>query len=97
MATTGGVLLALDPIFGILVSLLWILCMVTIRYFIPSTVLVLCFIPVMMWMSSWRLEYIVFGILNALLGIYAHRADLRRFFAGEELTIRESLAKRRKK
>ncbi|MDD5382729.1 MAG: glycerol-3-phosphate 1-O-acyltransferase PlsY [Candidatus Margulisbacteria bacterium] len=97
IAATGGVLLALDPIFGIITLLLWILTMFLFRYFIPSTILVLCFVPVMMWMASWRGEYITFGILSALLAIYAHRQDLKRYFAGDELTIQESLAKYRKK
>jgi len=93
VATTGGVLMALDPVFTILIILLWVLCMLVLRYFIPSTILVLCFAPVMMWMVTWRGEYIVFGVFNALLGIYAHWADLKRFFAGSEFTIQESVAK----
>lgn len=97
VATFGGTLIALDPIFTVLVVLLWIFAMLVLRYFIPSTVLVLCFVPVLMWMGSWRNEYIIFGLLNAVLGIYAHRANLRLFFAGEELTISESLAKHFKK
>ncbi|MFA6431122.1 MAG: glycerol-3-phosphate 1-O-acyltransferase PlsY [Candidatus Margulisiibacteriota bacterium] len=93
VATTGGVLLALDPIFTIMIVLFWILCMMLIRYFIPSTVLVLCLLPLIIWMSSWGWPYILMGIGFALLGLYAHRDDIRRFFAGEELTISQSLAK----
>jgi acyl phosphate:glycerol-3-phosphate acyltransferase len=93
VAVTGGVLMALDPIFGTLVLLFWFFVMLIFRYFIPSTVLVLCLIPVLMWMGSWRVEYIIFGVLNAALGIYAHRVNLRLFFAGKELTISETLAK----
>jgi len=97
VAVTGGVLIALDPIFTVLVVLLWILSMMVLRVFISSTVLILCLLPGLMWLGSWRLEYIIFGLLNALLGIYAHRNDLKRFFAGEELTISESMAKHLKK
>jgi len=95
VAATGGVLFALDPVFAILVIFLWILCMVVIRYFIPSTILVLCFLPVMMWMASWRAEYVFFGAANALLAVYTHRNDLKRYFAGQELTIQESLKRYR--
>jgi hypothetical protein len=42
-------------------------------------------------------EYIIFGVLNAGLSVYAHRKDLQRFFRGEELTIGESIAKYLKK
>ncbi|MDD5593467.1 MAG: glycerol-3-phosphate 1-O-acyltransferase PlsY [Candidatus Margulisbacteria bacterium] len=98
VATAGGVLMALDPIFGTLTLLLWIFTMIVLRYFIPSTVLVLCFVPVFMWLGSWPKEYILyFGVLNAMLAVYAHRANLQLFFAGQELTISESLAKHFKK
>lgn len=93
MATTGGVLLALNPVFAVLVLLLWILTMIVLRYFIPGTILVLAFLPIMMWMTSWRGEYIFFALGAFLLAVYTHQADLRRFFAGEELTIQESVAK----
>lgn len=98
VATAGGVLLGLDPVFAILVMLLWFLIMLIWRYFIPSTVLALCLVPALMWMGFWRPAYIFwFGVLNALLAIWAHRANLKLFFAGQELTIQESMAKHLKK
>jgi len=97
VATTGGVLFALDPIFTLIIILFWVLSMLLIRRFIPGTVLTMVFIPVIMWMASWKKEYVLFGAANAALGIYSHRFDLRRFFAGEELAISESLAKYRGK
>jgi acyl phosphate:glycerol-3-phosphate acyltransferase len=97
VATFGGTLIALDPVFTVLVVLLWIFAMLVLRYFIPSTVLIICFVPVLMWMGSWRTEYIIFGILNAALGTYAHRVNLMAFFAGNELTIQESMTKHLKK
>ena len=97
VATFGGTLIALDPVLTVLVVLFWIFVMLVTRYFIPSTVLVLCFVPVMMWMGSWRPEYILYGVLNAALGVYSHRKNLATFFAGQELTISETLAKHFKK
>jgi len=97
VATFGGTLIALDPFFTVLVVLLWIFVMLVTRYFIPSTILVICFVPVLMWMGSWRGEYIIFGVINAALGIWAHRANLLLFFSGRELTIQETLAKHFKK
>jgi glycerol-3-phosphate acyltransferase PlsY len=97
VATFGGTLIGLDPIFTALVVLLWIFTMLVLRYFIPSTILVICFVPILMWMGSWRSEYIVFAVLNAALVIYAHRANLQLFFAGQELPIPEMLVKHLKK
>jgi len=93
VATTGGILFALDPIFTILVILFWILSMLLVRHFIPGTALTFIMIPVLMWMVSWRPEYIAFGVVNAALGLYSHRASLERFYQGTEPTIQESIAK----
>jgi glycerol-3-phosphate acyltransferase PlsY len=97
IATTGGVLIGLQPIFAFLVLLLWFLIMLVLRYFIPSTILVLCLVPFMMWMGSFRLEYIGFAVGALFLALYAHRNDIKRFLAGEELSISDSLAKYLKK
>lgn len=93
VATTGGILMALDPIFMLVVVLFWILSMLMIRYFIPGTALTFILIPVIMWMACWRYEYLVFGVGNAVLGLYAHRESLQRFYNGKEPTIQESIDK----
>ena len=97
VATTGGVLLALGPLFATLVLLLWIIMMIVIRYFIPSTILTLTLLPLLMWLSSWPGEFILFAFAAALLAVYTHWEDLARFFAGNELTIQEATAKHLKK
>jgi len=93
VATTGGVLIALDPLFGGIIILLWILCMLMLRRFIPGTLLTFILVPLVMWMGSMRTPFILWGIVNAALALYVHRQDLERFLAGNELTIQESLAK----
>ena len=97
IATTGGVLMALSPLFTLIVILFWIIAMVVVRYFIPSTILVLTFLPLMMWLSSWGFEYVFFACGAWLLAVYVHRADMERFFAGNEITIPENIAKFLKK
>lgn len=97
VATTGGILLALDPFFALVIICFWLFSFLIVRYFIPATILILCLLPLIMWFGSWRWEYIVFGFGAALLAIYAHRFDLRRYFDGKEPTIGEALNKLRKK
>jgi len=97
VATTGGILLALDPIFTLITLCLWVLTMLVVRYFIPSTMIIFCFLPVLMWIGSWHGEYILFALINALLGLYAHRENLGAFFAGQELTIAEAIDKLKNK
>ena len=49
--------------------------------------------------QNWNghLAIIVSFIIAFLLAVYAHRRDLQRFFSGNELTIREAMAKHGKK
>ncbi|MFA4844345.1 MAG: glycerol-3-phosphate 1-O-acyltransferase PlsY [Candidatus Margulisiibacteriota bacterium] len=97
VATTGGTFLAIDPVFGLLMILIWALCLAVFRYFIPSTMVALAFAPVLMWMGSMSWSYILYGVALFFLAAYAHRGDLKRFAAGQELTIAESMAKYLKK
>jgi len=97
IATFGGALIAMDPLFALLVVLLWILAMVITRYFIPSTILILFLIPFLMWLGSWRIEYIFYALGALGLGLYTHRRDIKRFLDKKELTIQESMAKHLKK
>jgi len=97
IATTGGALLGIDLIFGLLAMLMWFLCMAVVRYFIPGTILALGLIPIIMLIFSWPAEYVMFGLAAFFLAIYAHRFDLQKFFNGQELTIQESVAKFLKK
>jgi len=91
VATTGGVLLALDPIFAIIVLLIWILLIVVTRYFIPSTLIIFGCVPVMLWVLGKRAEYVIFALLAFVLALYTHRADIKRLFAGKELNTQEAM------
>ncbi|MFA5113497.1 MAG: glycerol-3-phosphate 1-O-acyltransferase PlsY [Candidatus Margulisiibacteriota bacterium] len=93
VATTGGILIGLDPFFAGIIILLWVFCMLILQRFIPGSLLTFLLLPLIMWMGFWRFPYIVWAIVNAVLVFYVHRQDIKRFLAGNELTIQESLAK----
>ena len=95
VATTGGVLLAINPIFAFIILLLWLLTMAVLRYFIPSTLLIFALLPFIMWLGSFQREYIFFSIAAMLLAFYAHRNDIKRLLSGRELKIKDSLEKYR--
>ncbi|MBU0630853.1 MAG: glycerol-3-phosphate 1-O-acyltransferase PlsY [Candidatus Margulisbacteria bacterium] len=97
VATTGGILLALDPLLTLVVVFFWLFSFLVVRYFIPATVLVICLLPAIFWLGSWGIEYIVFAIGAAGLALYAHRFDLQRYFSGKETTISEALKNLRNK
>ncbi len=91
VATTGGVLLAFDPIFGIIVLLLWVLLILVTRYFIPSTLIMFILLPCMMWVLGKRTEYIVFAAAALALALYTHREDIKRIISGKELKTSEAV------
>ncbi|MBN2057751.1 MAG: glycerol-3-phosphate 1-O-acyltransferase PlsY [Candidatus Saganbacteria bacterium] len=97
VATTGGALLLIDPLFAIAVLLLWILLILVSRYFIPSTIIILGLVPLMMWILGMRPEFIVFGLAAFLLALYAHRRDIQRIVAGREIDTSDSIKKYLKK
>jgi len=97
IATTAGVLLALDPILTLIVFLIWVLLIVVTRFFIPSTLIILGSLPIMLWVIGKRFEYIIFALLAFLLALYTHREDLKRFFSGQEFNTSEALSRYFKK
>ena len=91
VATTGGALIAFDPIFAFIVFLLWILVIIVSRYFIPSTLIIAASLPLMMWVLGKRIEFVVFGILAFVLILYTHREDIKRLISGKELRTSEAV------
>ena len=90
---TGGILLALDPFLTLVVVLFWLFSFLVVRYFIPATVLIICLLPVLLWLGSWGIEYITFAAVGAVLAVYVHRFDLQWYFSGKDTTIGEALRK----
>jgi glycerol-3-phosphate acyltransferase PlsY len=93
IATTGGIYLAIDPIFAIILLLIWILIILVTRYFILSTIVALAGVPVMYFVLGKRIEYITFAVLALLLALYTHRNDIIRFVTGKELRTSQSVKK----
>jgi glycerol-3-phosphate acyltransferase PlsY len=97
IATTGGTVFAIDPIFTLFALLIYVLLVIVTRYFILSTLIVLGSVPVMMWVLGWRVEYIIYMIAAFLLALYTHRGDIQRLLVGQEKTIQETFQTYRKK
>ena len=90
VATTGGTVFAIDPIFTMFALLIYALLAVVTRYFILSTLIVLGCVPIMMLIFGWRVEYVIYMILAFALALFTHREDLKRLLAGQEKTIPEA-------
>jgi glycerol-3-phosphate acyltransferase PlsY len=93
IATTGGVFLAIDPVFSVFLLLIWILIILATRYFILSTMIAIAGVPVMYFVLGKRTEYITFAVLALLLALYTHRDDIIRFVTGKELKTSQAMKK----
>jgi len=93
IATTGGVFIAIDPVFAMILLLIWILIILVTRYFILSTLIALGGVPIMFFVLGKRIEYIAFAGLALALALYTHRDDIIRFVTGKELRTSQAVKK----
>jgi glycerol-3-phosphate acyltransferase PlsY len=93
ISTSGGVMFVIDPVLTIICLLLYLLFLLTTRYVIMSTLMVMALLPVMLWLVSYGFNFVLFGAALAALAWYAHREDVGRFLAGEELRLDEAWGK----
>lgn len=91
VATTGGVLLAIDPIFTVIIMLFWALLILITRYFIPSTIIIMGIVPILLFVFGKRFEFVFFAALAFVLALYTHREDIKRLIAGQELKTSEAV------
>jgi acyl phosphate:glycerol-3-phosphate acyltransferase len=91
IATTGGILLAIDPFLTIIITLTWILMIIVTKYFIPSTLVMLGLIPFILFLAGKRIEYIAFGFFAFLIALYTHRNDIQRMISGKELKTSDAM------
>ena len=82
-ATTGGALLAFDPVFALILFLLWALLFIISRYYVLSTLIILGSLPLMLWVLGKGNEFMVFGILAALLAISTHREEIKQILSAK--------------
>ena len=97
VATTAGVLCVIDVRLYLFSLLLWLLFVLIIRYWVVATMLVYCFLPVLMWLTFKSGSYIMFAVFLAGITIFKHGDDLTRIYLGQEPTAAEWLSRLKKK
>jgi glycerol-3-phosphate acyltransferase PlsY len=93
VATTVGAVFMIDPVLTVICLFSYILVLLVTRYIIISTLIVMAFLPLLMWLANYDFGYILFGFLIFLLALFAHREDLLRFFSGREVKINKALGR----
>lgn len=92
VATTLGVLFALDPIFTLIIILIWILVIAVSQYLIPSTLFMFLALPIFFVVLGKSGFYVFFSLVACGLALYAHRMDIKRFLDGKEIKVSQSLS-----
>lgn len=86
VATTLGVLLALDWMVGLITCATWLLVAVVTRYSSLAALIAFAASPFYMWFLSGQSNAVLAGLL-ALLGFVRHHENITRLRAGEESKI----------
>jgi len=87
IATSAGVLLYLMPEVIVVLFIFWGLMVLITRYVSLASISAVTLLPFMIYFFEDHTEYLVFGILIAIFGIYRHTPNIKRLLAGKENKI----------
>ncbi len=91
IATTFGVVFALNPIISILAVLVWGIVIIATRYASLSSICAIISIFVFTILFKQPYEYIVFSAIILILGIFKHKENIKRLKLKKERKIGEKI------
>ena len=91
IATTFGVVFALNPTISILAVIVWGIVLVTTRYASLSSILAIISIFIFTILFKQPYEYIIFSAIILVLGIFNHKDNIKRLRSGNERKIGEKI------
>ncbi|MEA1939528.1 MAG: glycerol-3-phosphate 1-O-acyltransferase PlsY [Candidatus Caldatribacteriota bacterium] len=91
IATTYGVILALNPKIALLSALIWIIIIALTRYASLASILSLSVLLILMVWFKQPQEYITFSVIMLVLALYRHRSNIIRLKEGKEKKFGEKV------
>ena len=91
IATTFGVVFALNPTISILALIIWGVVLVTTRYVSLSSIFAVISIFIFTILFKQPYEYIIFSAIILVLGIFNHKDNIKRLRSGNERKIGEKV------
>ncbi|MBQ3971325.1 MAG: glycerol-3-phosphate 1-O-acyltransferase PlsY [Selenomonadaceae bacterium] len=88
VATGLGVIAMLMPAVTLVVFLLWLGIVYATKYVSLGSCVAAVFVPIMAWLLGSPAEYIVFGVLAAILIVVRHKSNISRLLNGTESKIK---------
>jgi glycerol-3-phosphate acyltransferase PlsY len=91
IATTFGVVFALNPIISVLALTVWGIVVITTRYVSLSSVSAVISIFIFTILFKQPYEYIIFSAIILILGIFQHKENIERLKSKKERKIGEKI------
>ncbi|MCK4309035.1 MAG: glycerol-3-phosphate 1-O-acyltransferase PlsY [Candidatus Atribacteria bacterium] len=91
IATTFGVVFALNPTISILALIIWGVVLITTRYVSLSSIFAVISIFIFTILFKQPYEYIIFSAIILILGIFKHKENIERLKSGKERKIGEKI------
>lgn len=89
VASGVGTILALNPLVGICVAIIWAVITWISKYVSLGSIIALALSPFLMWAFKQPLGYIVYCAIGAVYIIWLHRENIKRLIKGEENKVRK--------
>jgi len=91
IATTFGVVFALNPIISILALIIWGVVVITTRYVSLSSICAVISIFIFTILFEQPYEFIIFSAIIMILGIFKHKENIKRLKSKKERKIGEKI------
>ena len=91
IATTFGVIFALNPVISVLAVTVWVVVVITTRYVSLASVSAVISIFIFTILFKQPYEYIIFSAIILVLGIFNHKDNIKRLRAKKERKIGEKV------
>jgi len=91
IATTFGVVFALNPTISILALIIWGVVVITTRYVSLSSIFAVISIFIFTILFKQPYEYVIFSAIIMILGIFKHKENIERLKSKKERKIGEKI------
>lgn len=88
VATGLGVIVMLMPLEALIIFLVWLIIVKISGYVSLGSVIAAALVPLLFYVGGYPLEFIIFGVLAAMLIIVRHHANIVRLLNGTESKIK---------
>ena len=89
VASGVGTILALNPLVGISIALIWGAITYISKYVSLGSIIALSISPILMYFFKNPIGYVVYCAIAAIYIVYLHRENIVRLIKGEENKVRK--------